>query len=111
MGPEDSGGCRILETLNRDRLGKASHPYALAWNQPNASYAPFVEHAGAFYVLISGLAKHTSNLLTTGQCHVMFIADEKDSVNVFARKRVSYTCEVSIIERQESTAKVVFEKM
>ena len=79
--------------------------------EPNASYAPFVEHAGAFYVLISGLAKHTSNLRTTGQCHVMFIADEKDSVNVFARKRVSYTCEVSIIERQESTARVVFEKM
>jgi putative heme iron utilization protein len=79
--------------------------------EPNASYAPFVEHAGAFYVLISGLAKHTSNLLSTGQCHAMFIADEKDSVNVFARKRVSYACEVSVIERQESSAKVVFEKM
>ena len=79
--------------------------------EPNASYAPFVEHAGAFYVLISGLARHTSNLLSNGQCHAMFIADEKDSVNVFARKRVSYDCEVSVIERQESSAKVVFEKM
>ena len=79
--------------------------------EPNASYAPFVQEAGAIYVLVSGLAKHTSNLLSTGQCHAMFIADEKDSVNVFARKRVSYVCEVSVIERQESSAKVVFEKM
>ena len=41
----------------------------------------------------------------------MFIADEKDSMNVFARKRVSLDCEVSVIERQESTSEVVIQKM
>ncbi|MFM8572900.1 MAG: HugZ family protein [Pirellula sp.] len=82
-----------------------------AQGEPNASYAPFAEHQGAFYVLVSGLAKHTANLITTGQCHAMFIADEKDSVNVFARKRVSYTCEVSELPREDSVAKVVFDKM
>jgi putative heme iron utilization protein len=79
--------------------------------EPNASYAPFVQEAQAIYVLVSGLAKHTSNLLATGQCHAMFIADEKDSVNVFARKRVSYTCEVLVVPREDSLAPIVFEKM
>jgi hypothetical protein len=79
--------------------------------EPNASYAPFVQEGGAFYVLISGLAKHTSNLLTTGQCHAMFIADEKESANVFARKRVSYACDVAVVPREESVAKVVFDQM
>lgn len=79
--------------------------------EPNASYAPFVHESGAIYVLVSGLAKHTSNLLSTGRCHAMFIADEKDSVNVFARKRVSYACEVSLVDREQSVANLVFEKM
>ena len=79
--------------------------------EPNASYAPFVQEAGAIYVLVSGLAKHTSNLLSTGQCHAMFIADEKDSVNVFARKRVSFTCEVQVVPRDAPLAPIVFGKM
>jgi len=78
---------------------------------PNASYAPFVHESGAFYILISGLAKHTSNLLSTGKCHAMFIADEKESVNLFARRRVSFTCIVSLVGREESTARSVLEKM
>jgi putative heme iron utilization protein len=79
--------------------------------EPNASYAPFVHDSGAIYVLVSGLSKHTSNLLSTGLCHAMFIADEMESVNLFARKRVSYTCAVSIIEKEQSIANQVFEMM
>lgn len=78
---------------------------------PNASYAPFVMHQNDFYILISGLAKHTSNLLSTGRCHAMFIADEKDSVNLFARKRVSYACEVSIVARNDELANTLLEKL
>ena len=67
--------------------------------QPNASYAPFVESQGDFFILISQLAKHTSNLIATGRCHIMFIADEKESVNLFARKRLSYDCDISEVTR------------
>lgn len=41
----------------------------------------------------------------------MFIADESDSVNVFARKRVSYTCDVATVPRDENLAEIVFEKL
>jgi putative heme iron utilization protein len=80
-------GCRtvILATASSDGL-------------PNASYAPFVDHDGSFYVLVSGLAKHTGNLLSTGCCHALFITDEKDTVNVFARKRLSYNCDAIVVE-------------
>lgn len=75
-------GCRtvILATASSDGI-------------PNASYAPFVDYDGSFFVLVSGLAKHTGNLLSTARCHALFITDEKDTVNVFARKRLSYNCE------------------
>ena len=79
--------------------------------EPNASYAPFVTHDKAIFILISGLAKHTSNLLSSNRCHAMFIADESDSVNVFARKRVSYTCDVASIPRDEQLAAIIFEKL
>lgn len=79
--------------------------------EPNASYAPCIVHDGAIFILISGLAKHTSNLLTSNRCHAMFIADESDSVNVFARKRVSYTCDVATVPRGENLAEIVFEKL
>lgn len=86
-------GCRtvILATASSDGL-------------PNASYAPFVDHDGSFYVLVSGLAKHTSNLLSTGYCHALFITDEKDTVNIFARKRLSYNCEAIVLEIHSKTS-------
>jgi len=79
--------------------------------EPNASYAPFVEHDENLFILISGLAKHTSNLLDTGRCHAMLIADENESVNIFARKRVSYTCDVSVLPRSNGLAQIIFEKL
>lgn len=79
-------GCRtvILATASSDGI-------------PNASYAPFVDYDGSFFVLVSGLAKHTGNLLSTARCHALFITDEKDTVNVFARKRLSYNCEAFVV--------------
>ncbi|MBM3963646.1 MAG: HugZ family protein [Planctomycetes bacterium] len=80
-------GCRtvILATASPDGV-------------PNASYAPFVDYDGSFFVLVSGLAKHTGNLLSTEWCHALFITDEKETVNVFARKRLSYNCEAFVVE-------------
>jgi putative heme iron utilization protein len=79
--------------------------------QPNASYAPFVESNGDFFILISQLAKHTANILATARCHVMFIADEKESVNVFARKRLSYDCDVHEMPRQTPESQALIDAM
>ena len=78
---------------------------------PNCSYAPYVELSGRFYIFVSGLAKHTANLLSTRRCHAMFITDESDSVNVFARKRLSYSCAVAEVPRDASRGSEILEHM
>lgn len=78
---------------------------------PNASYAPFVEDRGQFFILVSGLAKHTANLIGSRRCHVMFIADEAASVNVFARKRVSFLCEVHEFQRDDPRSDAILDEM
>ena len=88
----------ILATLSAD-----SSPEC----QPLASYAPFIEdEKGCFYVFLSGLASHSVNL----NCHhdkqsrlsVLLIEDEHSARNLFARKRLSYSCTVSIWPREHS---------
>lgn len=78
---------------------------------PNASYAPYVQHGDAFYVLVSGLAKHTGNLVQTGRCHAMFVADEAGTVNPFARKRLSYACLVSEMDRDDPRSNEILDAM
>jgi putative heme iron utilization protein len=59
---------------------------------PHCSATPFLLHAGNFFILASGLAKHTTNLNLTKCCHIQILADEQETVNPFARKRLSYPC-------------------
>jgi len=57
---------------------------------PHASYAPTVAGAGGkYYIHISELAKHFHNLSATGKVSGILIEDEKDAVNIFARKRLT----------------------
>ncbi len=67
---------------------------------PDASYAPCLEDAaGHVYIFVSGLARHTRNLLTTGRASVLFIEDEGDAANVFARRRLTLDCSAAPISR------------
>ncbi len=77
----------LLSTLSTDTV-------------PELSYAPYAKsEQGAFYIFISELAAHTANL----QCHpvatVLFIQDERDSRNLYARERLSWRCSVRKVER------------
>lgn len=57
---------------------------------PHASYAPTVAgEGGKYYIHISELAKHFHNLSATGKVSALLIEDEKDAVNIFARKRLT----------------------
>ncbi|WP_072621786.1 HugZ family protein [Spirulina major] len=68
---------------------------------PHASYAPFVINAARqVYVLISGLAIHTQNMLTTQRASVMWLEDEAQCQQIFARRRLTYDCTVTVIERE-----------
>lgn len=70
--------------------------------QPEASYAPYVEFEGNYYVFISELALHTKNLLENKNCSLLFIADEDKTNNLFARQRVSLQCRTELIQKNSS---------
>lgn len=79
---------------------------------PNASYAPFVtDEEGCFYINISGMARHTVNLRDTGKVSVLLVEDESVSENIFARKRITFTCHAEMVERESERWESVHEKL
>lgn len=64
--------------------------------RPYASTAPFIRKEDRFYVFVSTVAQHGRNLLHTEHASILFAADEGDTVQPFARKRL--TAEVSVQE-------------
>ena len=73
--------------------------------EPLASYAPFIEDdQGRFFLLLSGLAAHSANLYyhqeQQNTLSVLLIEDEQAARNIFARKRLTYSCTVSIWSRE-----------
>ena len=70
---------------------------------PQASYAPcIVDEARNIYIFVSGLSAHTQNLASTGRVSALFIKDESDTSQIFARQRLSYACTVSLLERNQT---------
>jgi len=66
--------------------------------KPNASYSPFIEDdSGNFYIFVSQLAGHTQDLLSNPQASILLIQDEVETRQIFARKRISYQCDVIAI--------------
>ena len=81
-----------------------------------ASYAPFVEdEQGSFYLLLSGLSSHSQNLHLHKQqqqpVSILLIQDEQDSRNLFARKRLSYVCDVNLLSRNDADWETMINKM
>ena len=67
---------------------------------PQASYAPFLMDADkTLYVYVSGLSAHTANLKQTSRVSVLFIEDEADTQEIFARRRLTYHCAVAPLPR------------
>lgn len=71
--------------------------------EPEASYAPFVRlEDNAFYIYVSQLARHTANILDTGRASLLFLEDEAAAAQLFARRRLTFKCIASTIERGSS---------
>jgi uncharacterized protein (DUF924 family) len=71
-----------------------------AAGRPLASYAPCVgDDAGHFYVFVSGLSRHTRNLVETGQASLLLLDDEDTDRNTFERRRLAYDCNVVPLPR------------
>ncbi|MGF1457800.1 MAG: HugZ family protein [Leptolyngbyaceae cyanobacterium] len=68
--------------------------------QPQASYTPFVIDGDRnIYIFVSGLSSHTSNLQKIPKAGVLFIEDEVQAPQIFARRRLMYDCQVKLIDR------------
>lgn len=68
--------------------------------QPLSSYAPvLVAESGAWYVYVSAMAKHYGQLKKSGKASAMLVEDEASSENLFARKRLTTDCVVTLVER------------
>ncbi|ALF53297.1 pyridoxamine 5-phosphate oxidase [Nostoc piscinale CENA21] len=71
---------------------------------PNSSYAPFVSDAAKnIYIYISDLAAHSQNIYANPRVSILFIEDETKSNNIFARRRLSFDCTATLIERDTET--------
>ncbi len=88
------------------QLGTANHA-----GVPEASYSPSVaDEEGNFYIHVSELASHTSNLRDCARASVLIIEDESTAENLFARKRVAYQCSALLIERHSDQWESVVDK-
>lgn len=95
---ELSQDCIALQESKQTLLLSTVNP----GGNPEISYAPYYRDAeGEFYLFISELAAHTKNLMRHHQASIMFITDEEQSRNQFARERLIYQCEVSEVSRTD----------
>ena len=78
----------ILSTVNAEGM-------------PQASYAPFLMDGDKrIYIYVSGLSAHTANLKQTSRASVLFIEDEAQTQEIFARRRLTYDCTATALPRE-----------
>jgi putative heme iron utilization protein len=77
----------------------------------DASYAPFIlDNQSRTCIFVSGLAKHTQNLTTNPHASLLWIEDEQQATNIFARERLTLQCSAVIIERDSSEWNTLLEQ-
>ncbi|MEM5528397.1 pyridoxamine 5'-phosphate oxidase family protein [Gammaproteobacteria bacterium AS21] len=79
--------------------------------EPLASFAPFVERDGIFYIFVSLLAEHTMNMLDQRIASIMWIANEQESKNIYIRERAVVQVSIEQVSDQPVLANAVFELM
>lgn len=68
---------------------------------PHASTAPYVRMESDFYILISTVAQHGRNLLVNPNVSLLFVEDESQCIQPFARKRVTIEASATEIMRED----------
>lgn len=77
---------------------------------PFSSYAPFVKYKHKYYVYLSLMAKHSSNLSLNPKASIFFCEDEKDCKNIFGKKRVSIQCDAKKLEQNTKQEEEILEQ-
>ncbi len=79
--------------------------------EPLSSYAPFIEDEQRnFYVYVSELSKHTQHLRECERASVLFLQDESETKQIYARSRLNYTCDIEQIDRESQAFEDYMEK-
>ncbi|MEM7304669.1 MAG: pyridoxamine 5'-phosphate oxidase family protein [Pseudomonadota bacterium] len=65
----------------------------------SATYAPYALDNDNFIIYVSDLSAHTPNLHRGENVSVMLIESEQDAEHLFARKRLTFKCEVQKVAR------------
>ncbi|MDO4727583.1 MAG: pyridoxamine 5'-phosphate oxidase family protein [Bacteroidota bacterium] len=65
----------------------------------NSSYAPYAKIGNKLYILISFMARHTKNITETNKASVLFIEDESETKQIYARERLTFDAVTQKIER------------
>lgn len=68
-------------------------------NRAYASTAPFARDGNTFYILISTVAQHGKNLLSTDHVSLLFAEDESICTQAYARKRITIEASVKEVVR------------
>ncbi|MEO1430766.1 MAG: pyridoxamine 5'-phosphate oxidase family protein [Cyanobacteria bacterium J06633_8] len=85
----------LINTVKTVVLGTVS-----ADNMPNVSYAPFIiDEAKNIYVFVSKFSIHTYNLQANSRASLMLIEDENRSKQIFARRRITYSCKATTVDK------------
>ena len=73
---------------------------------PRVTYAPYVQDgSGDFFVYLSHLSEHTSEMISSKVASVLLIEDESEVEQIFARVRISYLCDVVEIDHDDARYK------
>jgi putative heme iron utilization protein len=103
MPPADIETARQIYQQLLDRSQSLVLATVNADGSPLASTVPFiVDEQRRFTIFTSRLADHTANLQRSGQASVMLLADEADTSQVFARRRVTFRCRVELVPRDNA---------
>lgn len=91
-----------LQSLTISSLDENKNPFS--------SYAPFVKYNHKYYVYLSLMAKHSSNLTNNEIASIFFCEDEKDCKNIFGKKRVSIQCKTKRLEQNTNDETLILDK-
>ncbi len=79
-------------------------------NNPFSSYAPFIKYNNKYYTYLSLMAKHSKNLIKNEKSSIFFCEDEKETSNIFTRKRVVIQCNSKKIEQNTALENEILNK-
>ncbi|WP_430460640.1 HugZ family protein [Thalassolituus sp. LLYu03] len=79
--------------------------------EPESSYAPVLQHDDCFYIYVSALALHTRNLLQYKTASLLFIEDEAQAQNLFARRRVTLQVSAQEVARDSEQWQILLQAM